>query len=162
MKKSRIVVVLVLVPLVLGFPDASPACSLGPRLFEVAGSAEAIVLARIEAVDAPSKPDESADHFEEAVVTLRVLETWKGPSMAEVRMQVHDTSPYRAGDVMLAFLERGETRAALVEQVVDEWDTDDPEELAQREEVRETNRRFTAWSAGRWFSAGSVSAAVAS
>src|SRR4029077_15097233 len=152
------------VPFVLGFPDATPACSFGPELFELAARAELIVLARIEAVDAaPNRPeeewDESADHFEEGVVRLQALETWKGPAMAEVRVQVYDAAPHKAGNLMLAFLDRGETVAAATNKFLDEWDSNDPAQLAAREELREKNRRYAAWSAGRWFSAGSVSAA---
>ncbi len=164
--KKRSIVVLALVPFVLGFPSASPACSFSPDLFELSARAEAIVLARIEAVD-NSTPlpqgewDENADHFEGNSVTLRIVETWKGPAMTEVRMQVYDASPYRIGDVMLAFLKSGETRAAATEDWLDEWVPDNPEELALRAKAREENRRFAAWSAGRWFSAGDAPLSIA-
>jgi hypothetical protein len=165
MKKSAIVV-LALVPFVLGFPSALPACSFSPELFGLSVRAEAILLVRIEGVDNSTPlPQgewvENADHFEENSVTLRVLETWKGPAMTEVRMEVFDASPYRVGDVMLAFLKSGETRTAATEDWLDEWVPENPEELALRAKAREENRRFAAWSAGRWFSAGNAPSSIA-
>jgi hypothetical protein len=165
MKKCS-VVVLVLVPLVLGFPSASPACSIGPELFGLSARADAILLVRIDGVENPVPPlrgewDENDDHFEENSVTLHVLETWKGPAMSEVRMQVFDTSGYKVGALMVAFLETGETRTASNEEALTYWETDEPEQLAVRAEALERNRRYAAWSAGRWFVAGTVSATVA-
>ena len=165
--KKRSLVVLVLVPLVLGFPDASPACSFGPDLFELSGRAELIALIRIEAIDGSPKPpevewDENADHFEEDAVVLRVLETWKGPSMSEVRMQVYSVgADYKVGDVMLVFLQQGPSPRDVWEPSAEVLASLPPDVRENFEKGLTRERRHAAWAVGRWFSAGSVSDTVA-
>ena len=165
--KKRSPVVLALVPLVLGFPNASPACSIGPDLFELSARADLIVLARIDAVEASpnlreQEWDEYADDFEEDAVVLRVLETWKGPSMAQVRMQVYSAkSGYKVGDLMVAFLDQGESPTEEWELSAEELASFSPEERDDVVKGLAQASRHAAWSEGRWFSAGSVLSTVA-
>jgi len=165
MKKSFLPT-LVAALLVFLSPGASPSCSLslGPNLWELARRADAIVLARVDAIEATSNSslerDEDADHFEEDTVAVGVLETWKGPAMADVRIQISDAAhaPYKVGDVILVFLDRGDSLNLNWEPSAEEWASFPPEVRDAIAESLPQGRRQAAWAAGRWFDIGGIPA----
>ena len=115
MKKPSAVVVLLVIGSVF-LPPPTPACPIVPTSWGLVGEAELIVLARVESVEVAIPTDDFDDSgylYLRDVAILRVLETWKGESRTEVRVQFR-SGPFavlREGEVVLAFLESGETRA---------------------------------------------------
>jgi hypothetical protein len=170
-RSSLVVVLLVAISFA---PTPAPACSLVPTLWGTVEESELIVLARVDSVELAPPSDEAsgrAFRFARDTAVLRVLETWKGSSRAEVRVQFfsHPRSTFREGEVVLAFLVSGETRAA---REAEAW-AEDPDEAEWREagippeefreamematRGREEARAFATWAPGRWFDAGPLS-----
>src|SRR4029077_18852670 len=100
---------------------------------------------------------------EHEVAVLEPLDVWKGPGAMEVRVDLEPNQPppYVEGDVVLVFLERGETRARrfgeatatptreeLLELGVEEADV--AQVRAASIEERESALRFEKWAPGRW------------
>ena len=94
---------------------------------------------------------------------LEALDVWKGPGAMEVRVDLEPNSPapFAEGDVLLVFLERGETlagrygesteamtREELLEAGVDEVNV--AQLLEENVKGRESALRFEKWAAGRW------------
>src|SRR6185436_1930495 len=125
-----------------------------------------IVLARVESIEIgpPTEdPDDTGDRSPDTA-GLRILETWKGEPLAEVRVQFRASrrpAQYREGEIVLAFLERGETRVASALRADGDVDTEsllalgvEPEEIREIQESvarrRQELREFAEWATGRW------------
>jgi hypothetical protein len=186
----RIAAALVAGILATAFPSDAGAYPIPPvTLWSLVEQADVVVLARVERVE-PGEPRTeedmmNGDFFDRDIAVLRVLETWKGEEMAEIRVTfgagvICPAPPrFQIGEVVLAFLERGETTTRRVaeanaqweaerlgrtpeekaaeeaEQIEAGWTPPTPEEEAeQRAKSEQSFREFVAWAAGRWFTVG--------
>jgi hypothetical protein len=127
MKKPPAVAVVLLVVSQLSAPTASPACVFSPPLWDVVASADLIVLARVKRVESDFAPT-SRDGLDSRLATIAVLEvidTWKGVAPDDLRVSFpHGSGPQYASDrILLAFLERGESRARQWRDAAAEVDT---------------------------------------
>jgi hypothetical protein len=112
--------VLLLVSFLAGLPGNAAAYPIPPvTLWQLIEQSDAVVLARVERIEKAEpipieKQIQDGDFFDRDSVVLRVLETWKGEEMAEIRVTygagwICPAPPrYVEGEVVLAFLEAGE------------------------------------------------------
>ena len=184
MKKPPVVAVILAVSLLT--PRPAGAYPIPPvTLWHLIEQADIVVLARVVRIDEPEEQP-TENEREQAVgdgdvAVLRVLETWKGEEPGEIRVNfsrgvICPAPPrYEVGEIVLAFLERGETHtrrwAEANAQREEERLRMTPEEKAAEEAAwRETGRepptveeeaqwkaegddlfrRFSAWAMGRW------------
>jgi hypothetical protein len=173
MKRPPVVLLVLTLALPIAVPVLAPACPVIANLWDWVRDAELIVLARVESIEIAAIPEEAGDAGPRArdTAVLRILETWKGEHLSEVRVQFDAASPwshYREGEVVLAFLESGETRAANALRSMGDVDTElllsygiDPEEIREIQESavrsREELRQFAEWATGRWLDLGPLS-----
>lgn len=166
----------VLLTLLFALPDSSRACSMARTLWEMVEGADLVAVARVARIEADPtvfgvETEDAGDH---EVAVLDVLDVWKGPSIAQVRLDFRSrftTTRYREGAVVLVFLERGESRARRWREVtetafepptpeeIEELGLDEaafsPRELAmERQREEEEVRKFESWAAGRWLESG--------
>jgi hypothetical protein len=136
--------------------------------WQVVMQAELIMVARVVnvGVDLTIDPSTSPPYSDEQFAILEVLDVWKGDPGGEVRVDFELSAPaeFTPGEVVLAFLERGESKAQR-------WRADaqqqaEAEEAISREYFPELEpsaghphlshdtedgiRRFETWAAGRW------------
>lgn len=195
MKRHPEPIVLLVALSLLAWPGGAAAYPISPvSLWQLVAQADLVVIARVERVGTgePADPDAAitAGFFDRDTAVLRVLETWKGSPLAEVRVSFGSSvicpAPprYVEGEIVLAFLERGETRMANwreaerqlaargrsaegedgesgAEIAADE--TEDPdggpvsspeEKAAEAVEHERQVAQYEAWAAGRWFTVG--------
>ena len=167
-KPPAAVVLLTLLSLLL--PTSSPACPI-TTLWDQIADADLIVVARVERIEAdpasadPSIEEPSADPHN---VTLRILETWKGSAESDVQVAFPWGAPsdFEVGDILVQFLERGETRARRSRESLTEMEGVMADLAREAEESGDESiewtaedqadswrqvEKFTEWSAGRWF-----------
>ena len=166
MKKPSALLLVLLIAMPIAVPSPAPACPVIANLWDSVRHAELIVLARVESIEiAPptEDPDDTGDRSPDTA-GLRILETWKGEPLAEVRVQFRASrrpAQYREGEIVLAFLERGETRVANALRADGDVDTEsllalgvEPEEIREIQESvarrRQEVREFAEWAMGRW------------
>lgn len=185
MKRHPEPIVLLVALSLFAWPGGAAAYPISPvSLWQLVAQADLVVIARVERVETgePADPDAAitAGFFDRDTAVLRVLETWKGSPPAEVRVSFGSSvicpAPprYVEGEIVLAFLERGETRMANWREAerklaararsAEEEDGDSradaepapsPEEKAAEaaEHARQV-AQYEAWAAGRWFTVG--------
>jgi hypothetical protein len=169
MKKPPAVVVVLLVISQSFVPGSAVACG-HVSLWDDIAEADLIVVARVESIEenrSESDPTMGEPGTDRKKVTLRILETWKGSPETEVVVDFPWDVPdgFDVDDIVIQFLERGESQAERTRQAltdmeaymaevardpeatgdIDDWTPDDQEESWQRLE------QFANWSAGRWF-----------
>ena len=151
--------------------DAAASPNLRTSPWNLVERADLIVLARVVRVefDPTIDPSTSPPYSDEQVAILEVVEAWKGDPERTVTVHFELTAPasYDAGLVILAFLERGESRVRRWRDDVERQAVEDakyrsmvlqdfPELDASYEEARvppqtdDAIRRFEAWASGRW------------
>jgi len=151
MIRRRIAAALVAGILATAFPPDAGAYPIPPvTLWSLVEQADVVVLARVERVE-PGEPRTeedmmNGDFFDRDIAVLRVLETWKGEEMAEIRVTfgagvICPAPPrFQIGEVVLAFLERGKTTTRRVAEASAQWEGErlrrTPEEKAAEEAER--------------------------
>ena len=164
-KPPAIAIVLLVIALQITAPTPSAACPVFATLWDAIDQADWIAIVRVRRIEVDPTPGNpsSGRSDEHEVAVLEALDVWKGPAAMEVRvdLEAFAGAPFAEGDVVLVFLERGETRARrldeqtatptreeLLEMGVDEADV--AQLLQANVEARESALRFEKWAAGRW------------
>ena len=178
-----------LIAFTMVIPPPANAYPIPPvTLWQLIEQADVVVLARVERVEEGEKPrsHDQVEHFEDAIdydeAVLSVRETWKGQAASEVRVSFVANifcparPQFEEGEVVLAFLEKGETytrrwgqeraerkekRLHLTPEEKEEeaavyrangLEPPTPEEEAkQRAEDDAYFQRYGVWATGRWF-----------
>jgi hypothetical protein len=169
-KKPSAVVGILLVVSQSFVPGRVQAC-IRVSLWDRIAEADLIVVARVESIEldpTPGDPTYEDPSLERRRVTLKILETWKGPAATEVQADFSFGVPdrYAVGDIVIQFFERGETRSQRLREATIEIETYMAELVREAEdsggetavdwtpedqaEAWESLERFTQWSAGRW------------
>jgi len=185
MKARKTAVALVLL-LVLGPVSPTPtagACSIAMSLWDLIGSADAVVVARVVSLGRGASPQEvsaftGVDAHDTA--TLEVIDAWKGTPPPELQVDLFDGAQrgYVVGEVVLAFLvegtamaqrlriaqaqieaeEEAEAEAGVDGMTAGEWSEPpswSPEERARAlEKAAADVRHFEEWVDGRWIENG--------
>jgi hypothetical protein len=164
-KPPAVAVVLLAIASQIALPARSAACPMFLSLWDVIDQADWIALVRVTRIEVEPNPGNPASGVSEEheVAVLEALDVWKGPSEMEVRVDLEPNAPapYVEGDLVVVFLERGESRAKrlreangptsreeLLELGVEEDDVAQILEASAEEE--ETSLRFESWAPGRW------------
>src|SRR6185369_13676458 len=116
MKKPSITAVLLVASIQLIAPTLSSGCTIIQSLWQLAGSADLVVVARVVRIESDElipAPREQAGERETRTVLVDVLEVWKGSPPADLRVTFQYGAPRDLvpGKDVLLFLERGETEA---------------------------------------------------
>ena len=161
-KPSAVVAVLVLLTLLMtGFPRSAGACPVVMPLWFVIDAAEVIVLARVARVESPASEGNDRKVWESqygySVAVLEVRETWKGEAARESRVHTFIAPQLSEGQVVIAFLERGESRTQRMREIERreaEENEDAPREKdpARQAIQAEWDREYDAWHQGKWLS----------
>jgi len=127
MKKPSITVVLLVGSIQLIAPTLSSGCTIIPSLWQLAGSADLVVVARVVRIESDElipAPREQAGESETRTVLVDVLEVWKGSPPADLRVTFQYGAPRDLvpGKDVLLFLERGETEAQHRREALAMWD----------------------------------------
>jgi len=164
-KPPAIAVVLLVIASLIALPARSAACPMFLSLWDVIDQADWIALVRVARIEVEPRPGNPAAGVSEEheVAVLEALGVWKGPSEIEARVDLEPgaPAPYAEGDLVVVFLERGESRAKrlrdanaptsreeLLELGVEEEDV--AQILETSAEEQETSLRFESWAQGRW------------
>jgi len=164
-KPPAIAVVLLVIASLIALPARSAACPMFLSLWDVIDQADWIALVRVARIEVEPDPGNPAAGVSEEheVAVLEALGVWKGPSEIEARVDLEPgaPAPYAEGDLVVVFLERGESRAKrlrdanaptsreeLLELGVEEEDV--AQILETSAEEQETSLRFESWAQGRW------------
>jgi hypothetical protein len=170
MRMPRTLFSLLVVGLINGDMPA-PACPVRISLWQAIHQSDLIGLARVERFE--NEGDVGENVFENGAVVLKTLETWKGPRLADVRVNFGGTLSsggrrVQAGDSILVFLESGESQIrrsretqAVAESASDESSDGDAPASGPGESPREVSlsqqeyvRHWEGHRLGRWFFSG--------
>jgi hypothetical protein len=179
MKKPPAVVILLLVVVQCFWTTPLPACGIAMSIWYSIEGVDAIVLGRIERLETHELVSKVHDTFwsspgKRRTAEVRVLETWKGtvPATMDVDLgEDYGSTIWKAGDLVVAFLQRGADRAAQARKSntslfgsIASWVDEDPQSLpddpdfpkshAEVEEMLAESdaafEGFERWMANRW------------
>jgi hypothetical protein len=165
-KPPAVAVVLLVIASQIALPARSAACPMFLSLWGVIDQADWVALVRVTRIEVEPNPGNPASGVSEEheVAVLEALDVWKGPSeMVEVRVDLEPNAPapYVEGDLVVVFLERGESRARRFREANAPTSREELLELGVEEdgvaqileasaEEQETSLRFESWAPGRW------------
>ena len=118
MKKKLLVAILTVAVMATAARFASAYPIPPVTLWQLVAQADIVVLARVERIEIAERPVDGPIEgaWDRDIAVLRILETWKGDPRSEIRVSYCSTmmcpAPprFEEGEVVLAFLETGETQ----------------------------------------------------